>query len=147
MNLEFNIAIHVLAFLTKHNHQRYHSTALAELTCINPVQLRRVATLLTYHDYIVTIRGKSGGYQANDMTKHVKLSDLYQYFVLDKQTNQKRIFTGKQSSHCIIARHIADTMTYHQNQEANHILNYYSSITIQDIVHQIQQEDNINEQI
>ena len=46
MNLEFNIAIHVLAFLTKHNHQRYHSTALAELTCINPVQLRRVAALL-----------------------------------------------------------------------------------------------------
>ncbi|MEX2949405.1 redox-sensitive transcriptional regulator HypR [Staphylococcus warneri] len=145
MNLAFNIAIHVLAFLAKHNHQRYHSTELAELTCINPVQLRRVAALLTHYGYINTILGNGGGYQANDITNHVKLSDLYQSFVLDKRTNQKRIFTGNQSSHCVIARHIEDTMTYHHNQEDKHILNYYSSITIQDIIQQIHQEDNNND--
>ena len=42
MNLEFNIAVHVLSFLTKHSEEQFNSQDLAELTCLNPVQLRRV---------------------------------------------------------------------------------------------------------
>ena len=44
MNLEFNIAVHVLSFLTKHSEEQFNSQDLAELTCLNPVQLRRVTT-------------------------------------------------------------------------------------------------------
>ncbi|HDC8845607.1 TPA: transcriptional regulator, partial [Staphylococcus aureus] len=32
MNLEFNIAVHVLAFLTKHHSEKFNSSSLAELT-------------------------------------------------------------------------------------------------------------------
>lgn len=52
MNLEFNIAIHVLCFLEKHKSERYTSQTLAELTCLNPVQLRRVTNQLSQLDYI-----------------------------------------------------------------------------------------------
>ena len=65
MNLEFNIAVHVLCFLAKHKDKHYSSTELAELTCLNPVQLRRVMSQLNNSNYIQTIRGKHGGYQAN----------------------------------------------------------------------------------
>ena len=50
MNLEFNIAVHVLAFLLAQN-EKFNSKELAELTCLNPVQLRRVVAKrpATYH--------------------------------------------------------------------------------------------------
>ena len=38
MNLSFNIAIHVLTFLTKHSNERFSSDALAEKVCVNAVQ-------------------------------------------------------------------------------------------------------------
>lgn len=52
MNLEFNIAVHVLSFLTKHSEEQFNSQDLAELTCLNPVQLRRVTTTLNNQQYI-----------------------------------------------------------------------------------------------
>ena len=61
MNLEFNIAVHVLSFLTKHSEEQFNSQDLAELTCLNPVQLRRVTTTLNNQQYIDSIRGKGGG--------------------------------------------------------------------------------------
>lgn len=68
INLEFNIAVHFLVFLTKHADERFSSKALSELICINPVQLRRVTSQLVEHQYVETIRGKYGGYQANENT-------------------------------------------------------------------------------
>ena len=84
MNLEFNIAVHVLCFLAKHKDKHYSSTELAELTCLNPVQLRRVMSQLNNSNYIQTIRGKHGGYQANQHTAAITLAELYSQFVLDK---------------------------------------------------------------
>ena len=46
MNLEFNIAVHVLSFLTKHKNEKFNSKELAELTCLNPVQLKMADTKL-----------------------------------------------------------------------------------------------------
>ncbi|MDN8894096.1 Rrf2 family transcriptional regulator, partial [Staphylococcus aureus] len=60
MNLEFNIAVHVLAFLTNHHSEKFNSSSLAELTCLNHVQLRRVTTQLVDLKMINTIRGKDG---------------------------------------------------------------------------------------
>ncbi|HDN0892761.1 TPA: Rrf2 family transcriptional regulator, partial [Staphylococcus aureus] len=82
MNLEFNIAVHVLAFLTKHHSEKFNSSSLAELTCLNPVQLRRVTTQLVDLKMIDTIRGKDGGYLANDQSADVSLATLYKHFVL-----------------------------------------------------------------
>ena len=65
MNLEFNIAVHVLSFLVKHDNQQFSSQSLAKLTCLNPVQLRRVTTVLNQYQFINTSRGKNGGYSAN----------------------------------------------------------------------------------
>ena len=84
MNLEFNIAVHVLCFLAQHDQEQFNSKELAKLTCLNPVQLRRVLAYLTEHNYIKVQRGKAGGYQANQHTAQVDLAKLYQHFVLDK---------------------------------------------------------------
>lgn len=46
MNLEFNIAVHVLTFLNQHKGEVFNSQALAENVCVNPVQLRRVMSKL-----------------------------------------------------------------------------------------------------
>ena len=97
MNLEFNIAVHVLSFLTKHSEEQFNSQDLAELTCLNPVQLRRVTTTLNNQQYIDSIRGKGGGYRANARTPTITLDTLYQLFVLDKLPTQ-RIFTGSEES-------------------------------------------------
>ncbi|MCJ1662790.1 Rrf2 family transcriptional regulator [Staphylococcus sp. NRL 16/872] len=140
MNLEFNIAVHVLTFLTKHKDQHFNSQDLAQLICLNPVQLRRVTTILNHHDYIDTLRGKGGGYRANDRTPSIKLSTLYQLFVLDK-ANTQRIFTGNEQSHCKISRNIAHTMNRYKEQEIALALDFYSNLTINDVLKETLQEE------
>ena len=75
MNLEFNIAVHVLCFLAQHDQEQFNSKELAKLTCLNPVQLRRVLAYLTEHNYIKVQRGKAGGYQATQ--EHQIILDFY----------------------------------------------------------------------
>ncbi|MBU5271797.1 redox-sensitive transcriptional regulator HypR [Staphylococcus caprae] len=141
MNLEFNIAIHVLTFLTKHKDEKFNSKELAKLTCLNPVQLRRVVSVLSDQHYITTVRGKSGGYQSNQHTASVNLATLYQQFVLNKESHQ-RIYTGDISSHCDISKHIAHTMSDYYDEEIQLILNFYRNKTIQDVLNDILQEVN-----
>ena len=43
---------------TKHSEEQFNSQDLAELTCLNPVQLKRVTTTLNNQQYIDSIRGK-----------------------------------------------------------------------------------------
>ncbi|MCE5090666.1 Rrf2 family transcriptional regulator [Staphylococcus devriesei] len=140
MNLEFNISVHVLSFLTKHNDEHFSSQELAELTCLNPVQLRRVTTILTNHGFITTLRGQRGGYRANDTTPTIKLSTLYQMFVVEK-TKSQRIFTGSEHSHCAISRNIAHTMSHYKERELALTLDFYSQLTINDVIQDIIKED------
>lgn len=132
MNLEFNIAIHVLAFLTKHADERFSSKALSELVCINPVQLRRVTGTLVEQGYIDTFRGKYGGYQANKKTAKVNLADLFQLFTAER--TQGRLFTGDSTSHCEISRKIGNTMTKHHAKEHELLMQYYRSFTIEEVL-------------
>lgn len=144
MNLEFNIAVHVLSFLTKHSEEQFNSQDLAELTCLNPVQLRRVTTTLNNQQYIDSIRGKGGGYRANAHTPTITLDTLYQLFVLDKLPTQ-RIFTGSEESHCTISRNIAITMNKYKEQETALALNFYRNLTINDVIKETLQEDTSND--
>ncbi len=144
MNLEFNIAVHVLSFLTKHSEEQFNSQDLAELTCLNPVQLRRVTTTLNNQQYIDSIRGKGGGYRANARTPTITLDTLYQLFVLDKLPTQ-RIFTGSEESHCTISRNIATTMNKYKEQETALALNFYRNLTINDVIKNTLQEDTSND--
>ena len=139
MNLEFNIAVHVLCFLAQHDQEQFNSKELAKLTCLNPVQLRRVLAYLTEHNYIKVQRGKAGGYQANQHTAQVDLAKLYQHFVLDKNNSQRR-FTGASDSHCQIYKKIAHTMSHYYSQEHQIILDFYKDKNITDVLADILQE-------
>ncbi|RNB36899.1 transcriptional regulator, partial [Staphylococcus aureus] len=55
--------------------------------------------------FIDALRGQGGGYRANNTTPTIKLSTLYQLFVVDK-TSSQRIFTGNEQSHCAISRNM-----------------------------------------
>ncbi|AKL93413.1 Rrf2 family protein [Staphylococcus capitis subsp. capitis] len=141
MNLEFNIAVHVLSFLTKHKNEKFNSKELAKLTCLNPVQLRRVVANLSDQQLITTVRGKDGGYKANQYTSTVNLAELYQQFVLARDNNQ-RVYTGDRNSHCDISKHIAQIMAQYRDEEIQLILNFYRNKTIQDVLNDILQEVN-----
>lgn len=146
MNLEFNIAVHVLAFLYHHRSERFNSTTLAQLTCLNPVQLRRVTTQLVELQLIDTTKGKDGGYQAHTDTGDITLATLYQHFVLAK-SNKQRLFTGSSDSHCVISRNIAHTMADYQQDTQQLILNHYKGITIKQVITDIQKEETQNESL
>ena len=128
MNLSFNIAIHVLTFLTKHSNERFSSDALAEKVCVNAVQLRNVAQ-----------RGQPGVYQATKKTASANLGDLYLLFTEGR--DKGRIFTGDHDSSCEVSSQISTTMAKHFQQEAIRVQAYYENFTIKDILEDILKED------
>lgn len=140
MNLEFNIAVHLLTFLLKHYDERFSSNELAESICINPVQLRRVTRKLNQHHYLETSRGKFGGYQANDMTANVNLSELFVMFKEDR--SEGRLFTGYAGSDCEVSREIGNTMFKFHQKEEELLIHYYQNVTIKDVLNETIKEDN-----
>ena len=139
MNLEFNIAVHLLTFLVKHPDVRYSSGSLSERICINPVQLRRVTRKLNDQHYLDASRGKYGGYQANEVTADVNLADLFELF--NEERSDGRIFTGDKGSDCEISREIGTTMSKFQQKENDILINYYKSVTITDVLDDVLKED------
>src|SRR5699024_12777726 len=117
MNLEFNIAVHLLSFLVKHFDERFNSTELAERICVNPVQLRRVTRKLNQYQYLETSRGKVGRHRANITTARVNLAELFILF--NEDIAEGRIYTEDESSNCEISREIGDTKpkVYKKEQE------------------------------
>ena len=140
LNLEFNIAVHLLTFLLKHDDERFSSNELAERICINPAQLRRVTRKLNQHHYLATSRGKFGGYQANDMTANVNLSELFVMFKEDR--SEGRLFTGDAGSDCEVSREIGNTMFKFHQKEEELLINYYQNVTIKDVLNETIKEDN-----
>lgn len=140
MNLEFNIAVHLLTFLVKHPDERYSSSELAERICVNPVQLRRVTRRLNEQQYLDATRGKFGGYQSNQITHDVNLADLFVLF--NEEKSEGRIFTGNQGSDCEISREIGHTMSQFHQREQDLLEAYYKNITIKDVLKDILKEDS-----
>lgn len=139
MNLEFNIAVHLLSFLVKHFDERFNSTELAERICVNPVQLRRVRRKLNQYQHLETSRGKFGGYRANITTAQVNLAELFILFNEDK--SERRIYTGDESSNCEISREIGNTMSKFHKKEQQILIDYYKGITIRDVLNETLKED------
>ncbi|EOE6847070.1 Rrf2 family transcriptional regulator [Staphylococcus pseudintermedius] len=92
MNLEFNIAVHVLTFLNQHKGEVFNSQALAENVCVNPVQLRRVMSKLQQKGDVKVARGQKGGYLATEDGLAIKLEPLFRLF--NRPENHGRLFTG-----------------------------------------------------
>ncbi|MGW7934786.1 redox-sensitive transcriptional regulator HypR [Staphylococcus xylosus] len=140
MNLEFNIAVHLLTFLVKHPGERYSSGELAERICINPVQLRRVTRKLNEQRYLDATRGKFGGYQSNQSTSDVNLADLFVLF--NEEKSEGRLFTGDEDSDCEISKEIGHTMSLFHQREQNLLATYYKNITIKDVLKDILKGDS-----
>lgn len=140
MNLEFNIAVHLLTFLVKHPDERYSSSELAERICVNPVQLRRVTRRLNEQQYLNATRGKFGGYQSNQTAHDVNLADLFVLF--NEEKSEGRIFTGNQGSDCEISREIGHTMSQFHQREQDLLEAYYKNITIKDVLKDILKGDS-----
>ncbi|UEX90249.1 redox-sensitive transcriptional regulator HypR [Staphylococcus ratti] len=139
MNLEFNIAIHVMCFLVKHSEERWSSKALADSVCIHPVQIRRVTAKLIELGYIEGHRGKQGGYQANQQTAHVPLTALYDVFIPQHMTDY-RVLTGGIENTCLISRQIGTTMHAFYETERERAKTVYEGQTIQMILEKLLKE-------
>lgn len=142
MNLEFNIAIHVMCFLVKHKGERWSSKALSESVCIHPVQIRRVTTQLIEAGLIETHRGKQGGYQANQHTANASLKTLYDMFVPQHMTDQ-RLLTGASENACLISREIGGIMTTYYDAEFARSKAVYEGQTIHTILEKILKESTL----
>lgn len=139
MNLDFNIAVHVLTFLSKHASEKFNSNELAEKVCVNPVQLRNVMAKLVNHDYVITQKGKYGGYCINGDILDTPLSELFQLFVTKQSFG--RVYTGSLESDCKISNEIRHVMSRYHQKEFNVLEAFYRSITIRDIFNEILMED------
>ncbi|MGW7831794.1 redox-sensitive transcriptional regulator HypR [Staphylococcus xylosus] len=140
MNLEFNIAVHLLTFLVKHPGERYSSGELADRICINPAQLRRVTRKLNEQRYLDATRGKFGGYQSNQSTSDVNLADLFVLF--NEEKSEGRLFTGDEDSDCEISKEIGHTMSLFHQREQDLLATYYKNITIKDVLKDILKGDS-----
>ncbi|QHW38329.1 Rrf2 family transcriptional regulator [Staphylococcus ursi] len=137
MNLEFNIAVHVLAFLNQHHGEVFNSQALAGNVCVNPVQLRRVMSKLQQEVYVKVVRGQKGGYLTTEDGPAIKLEALFRLF--NRPENYGCLFTGHPSIHCEISQKIEQVMYGHYLTEQEIIANYYQHQTIGDILNQIRE--------
>ncbi|WP_241538418.1 RrF2 family transcriptional regulator [Staphylococcus felis] len=138
VNLAFNTAVHVLAFLTKHQGEKHNSQALAEKVCVNPVQIRRVMSQLHQHGYVEVKRGNQGGYYITQKGMTAKLSLLFELF--NQPESHIRLFIGDTAIECEISQQIGRVMYKHYLEEQNILAQYYQNISIQDILNDISME-------
>lgn len=139
MNLEFNIAVHALTFLSKHSSERFSSTELASKICVNPVQLRRVMTKLLEENYVITMMGKYGGYSINGNGLMIKLSTIFKLF--NDHRTYGRIYTGEEESDCEISRKMTNVMMDYHKQEMEVLERFYQNISIGDVLNKILMEE------
>lgn len=140
MNLEFNIAVHVLTFLSKHSSERFSSVDLASKICVNPAQLRKVMSKLLENNYITTQKGKYGGYSANGYILDARLSELFRLFTASKSFG--RIYTGSKENDCKISNEMSRVMSEYHQEEFNVLEKFYQNISIGDILNEILKEEH-----
>lgn len=139
MNLQFNIALHALTFLSKHEGESYSSTKLAELVCINSVQLRNVMRVLAANKYVISKHGKNGGYTAVEGIGDVKVSDIYHIF--RHVATDNHIYTGSQDSPCKISKNMHEIMEDYAEVEYDLIAKFYEDIQIKDLLEQVRERE------
>ncbi|MGK9043900.1 redox-sensitive transcriptional regulator HypR [Mammaliicoccus vitulinus] len=139
MNLEFNIAVHVLTFLSKHSSEKFSSVELSSKVCVNPVQLRKVMSKLLEEDYIITQKGKYGGYRINGNVLNTSLSNLFRLFTASKSFG--RIYTGSKESDCKISSEMSRVMSNYHQKEFEILETFYKNISIGDILNDILMEE------
>jgi len=129
------MAVHILIFLSKHHEEQFTSTEIAESVCVNPVQLRRVLSILNQQELIYSKKGKSGGYAAIESCEDIVLGDLYRLFASSQPAS--KVYTGSKENDCLISQNIETIMSAHQ--EALYLKNaqYFDQFTVKDIKNEI----------
>jgi len=138
LNLEFNIAVHVLVFLSRHSYEKFSSTELSKKVCVNPVQLRRVMSQLSESDYITAKKGKYGGYSMKGNVLNASLAELFRLFATNKSFG--RIYTGTKESECEISNQMSHVMSEYHYEEFRILEAFYQNISIEDILNKILME-------
>lgn len=139
LNLEFNIAVHVLTFLSKHSYEKFNSTELSEKVCVNPVQLRKVMSRLLENNYIIAEKGKYGGYIVRDNALDISLGELFRLFTVNKAFG--RIYTGTKDSECEISNGMSRVMSEYHHKELKILEAFYQNRSIRDILNKILMEE------
>ncbi|WP_165496217.1 Rrf2 family transcriptional regulator [Alloscardovia theropitheci] len=140
MNLHFTIAMHALAYLAKHHDSSFSSSQLAELICVNPVQLRTVMTQLVHNDLVIASPGKFGGYKSIENAQEIQLSLIFNLFRI--KTPDTRVITGEPTSTCAIARNMKSIIEDFQTEELTLLSDFYSHKTIGDILTIVNSKEN-----
>ncbi|MFR7590736.1 MAG: RrF2 family transcriptional regulator [Longibaculum sp.] len=135
MSSEFIIAIHVLAYLRKENKQ-LSSEELANNVCVNPVRVRKVLSQLKKAGIVKTKVGVNGGYYAEIGSEQITLKEVYD--AIHTKICQTSWRSGDINKDCMVSSgmsHVVDNLC---NDLEKLCQNYFSTLTIKDILMQLE---------
>lgn len=77
VNQQFATAVHILTALAFNKKKLLNSEVLAASVSTNPVVIRRLLSLLTKSELVITLRGKAGGVRLAKEPNEITLKDVY----------------------------------------------------------------------
>lgn len=142
MPSEFIIAIHVLAYLRKEAKQM-SSEEIAKNVCVNPVRIRKVLAPLKKAGIIETKEGLNGGYFFQIGKETITLKQIYDALQINICQTSWR--SGDIHNECMVSSgmsHVVDNLC---NDLENVCQDYLSTITIRDILIDLENISNTKE--
>lgn len=135
MSSSFTIAIHALVYLRKTGKQ-LSSEALAEHICVNAVRVRTIMSKLKQAGLIETREGNNGGYRCVIQEDAITLAQIYQ--ALHLRLCNSSWASKEIDPECMISSGMSDVMECLYDDMEDVCLHHLSTITIRDIIKQLE---------
>jgi Rrf2 family protein len=136
-NTQFATAVHVLALLSRQNGRLITSDYIAGSINTNPVVVRRLLSQLSAAGLVVTQTGLNGGSRLAKQANEINLADVYHAI------NCGQVFAlphREPNRDCPVGRCIEGILCNLQKLIDNKISEELSSLTLKDVLSQIEAE-------
>ncbi|MFZ3229366.1 MAG: Rrf2 family transcriptional regulator [Pseudobdellovibrio sp.] len=134
VNQQFATAVHILTALAFSKKKLLNSEVLAASVSTNPVVIRRLLSLLTKAELVVTLRGKSGGVHLAKDPNQITLKDVYVAINLSESICAH---TKKQTKECPVSCSMQAILATISDGTQKSILKYLDSQKLSDIIKKI----------
>ncbi|MDQ0162019.1 RrF2 family transcriptional regulator [Bacillus alveayuensis] len=141
MNSDFSIAVHCVAYLAQKQNQRVTSEDISQSVSVHPVRLRKILSVLRKENIITSKEGAKGGFSLNDTPERITLDKIFK--VTSEETLVPKCPDANEN--CLIGKHLSDILIRVFQNAEEHFLNYLKSVTIQDIIDEINQSESHSE--
>lgn len=135
MNSEFAIATHCLLYLTYRRERLVPSDEIAKSTCVHPVRIRKMLSLLRKQNYIGSKEGAKGGFYLVKDPSQISLDEVYR--LTSEGTLQPKC--PQSNDRCLISAHIETVLQgiFHQAEEQ--VERFLRQYTVEEVFRLIKQ--------